>query len=241
MNVQDYTRELDGVETKDELWSLAVSYFAAQGVPRCAYLHLPPFGAPDAGETRVRHEGFPLEWIEDYVGRRLYRVDPHAIFSQQTSEPFFWKDISHLKEITREEQAYLDDLAAADLGDGLGIQVFGPAGRNGYCGLGIDPEAPHLSDCQIREFQWVCQISHLRYCTLITETLPPVRPLTRRERDILTWVARGKSNSVIGDLLGISPHTVDTHLRRIYAKLGVADRISAALAGVGVGLVHSGT
>lgn len=44
---------------------------------------------------------------------------------------------------------------------------------------------------------------------------------------------------MIGDVLGISPHTVDTHLRRIYAKLGVSDRISAALAGVGIGLIHS--
>lgn len=67
----------------------------------------------------------------------------------------------------------------------------------------------------------------------------PPAALTPRERDILAWVARGKSNSVIGDVLGISPHTVDTHLRRIYAKLGVSDRISAALAGVGIGLIHS--
>lgn len=240
MDVQDYTQALDAAETKEELWRLAVSYFAAQGVPRVAYLHLPPFGAPDSGETRFRHEGFPLEWVEDYVGKRLYRVDPHAIFSQQSVEPFFWKDITHLKEISASEQAYLDQLAAADLGDGLGIQVFGPGGRNGYCGIGIDPEAPHLTDRQIREFQWVCEISHLRYCGMVAKLLPRGQALTARERDILTWVARGKSNSVIGEVLGISPHTVDTHLRRIYVKLGVGDRISAALAGVGVGLIHAG-
>ena len=54
---------------------------------------------------------------------------------------------------------------------------------------------------------------------------------------MLTWVARGKTNASIGDILGISAHTVDAHLRRIYLKLGVADRISAALAGLGFGLI----
>jgi DNA-binding CsgD family transcriptional regulator len=239
LDVQDYTQGLEQAETSEALWRLAVAFFASRGVERLAYLHLPPFGAPDAGDTRIRHEGFPLDWIEDYVGRRLYRVDPHAVFSQESTEPFFWRDIAHLKEIAPAEQAYLDMLAQADLGDGLGIQVFGPSGRNGYCGLGIDPEAPHLTDCEIREFQWVCQISHLKYCGLVAAALPRPAALTPRERDILAWVARGKSNSVIGDVLGISPHTVDTHLRRIYAKLGVSDRISAALAGVGIGLIHS--
>ena len=55
---------------------------------------------------------------------------------------------------------------------------------------------------------------------------------------MLGWVARGKSNSMIGDILGISAHTVDAHMRRICLKLGVSDRISATVRGIGVGLIH---
>lgn len=240
MDVQDYTRAIEAAQDNEALWRLAVRFFRSHGIPRIAYMHQPPYGAPDAGQTTIRHDGFPYEWVEDYVGKRLYRVDPHAIFSQQAARPFFWSDIENLRDVTPAERTYLDKLGAADLGDGLGIQVFGPSGRNGYCGIGIDPKAPHLTDRQIREFQWFCQVAHLRYCEIRVESLPSPQPLTPRERDILDWVARGKSNSVIADLLGISPHTVDTHLRRIYAKLGVSDRISAALAGVGVGLIHAG-
>ena len=54
---------------------------------------------------------------------------------------------------------------------------------------------------------------------------------------MLTWVARGKTNAAIAEILGISAHTVDAHLRRIYLKLGVADRMSAALRGLGFGLI----
>lgn len=51
--------------------------------------------------------------------------------------------------------------------------------------------------------------------------------LTRREAEVLMWIARGKSNRDIGDILGLSPRTVNKHLEQIYAKLGVENRASA--------------
>jgi DNA-binding response OmpR family regulator len=52
--------------------------------------------------------------------------------------------------------------------------------------------------------------------------------LTPRESEVLMWVARGKSNRDIGEILKLSPRTVNKHLEQIYAKLGVENRASAA-------------
>lgn len=52
--------------------------------------------------------------------------------------------------------------------------------------------------------------------------------LTGREAEVLMWVARGKTNRDIGDILDISPRTVNKHLDHIYAKLGVETRTAAA-------------
>lgn len=52
--------------------------------------------------------------------------------------------------------------------------------------------------------------------------------LTRRESEILCWVTQGKTNPEIGTILGISPRTVQKHLERIYARLGVENRTAAA-------------
>ena len=54
------------------------------------------------------------------------------------------------------------------------------------------------------------------------------RGLTLREREVLAWVALGKSNAQIGAILGISSATVGKHLERIYPKLGVENRTAAA-------------
>lgn len=52
--------------------------------------------------------------------------------------------------------------------------------------------------------------------------------LTEREVEVLTWVAKGKTNRDIGDILGMSPRTVNKHLEHIYVKLGVETRTAAA-------------
>jgi DNA-binding CsgD family transcriptional regulator len=53
------------------------------------------------------------------------------------------------------------------------------------------------------------------------------RVLTRREAEILRWVARGKTNREIAALLFVSPHTVRTHLEHAFEKLGVHTRAAA--------------
>lgn len=53
--------------------------------------------------------------------------------------------------------------------------------------------------------------------------------LTTRESEVLLWIAKGKSNRDIGDILGLSARTVNKHLEQIYVKLGVENRASAAV------------
>jgi DNA-binding CsgD family transcriptional regulator len=48
--------------------------------------------------------------------------------------------------------------------------------------------------------------------------------LSPREKEIVRMVAKGHPNKVIADVLNISSWTVCTHLRRIFAKLGVGSR-----------------
>lgn len=79
------------------------------------------------------------------------------------------------------------------------------------------------------------QLAYARYRQLAPRAQDVA--LSEREREIIFWVTRGKSNSVIGSILGISSSTVDTYMRRIFRKLDVADRTSAAMRAVAIGAV----
>jgi DNA-binding NarL/FixJ family response regulator len=66
---------------------------------------------------------------------------------------------------------------------------------------------------------------------------PFVEPLTNRERQVLRLMVEGRTNPEIGAALGIGKGTVKSHVQRIIAKLGAADRTQAAVRAVQLGLV----
>ncbi len=64
--------------------------------------------------------------------------------------------------------------------------------------------------------------------------------LTEREREVLVLVARGMTNGDIASHLFLSEGTVKTHVKRIFAKLGLHDRTQAVILAYEVGLVRPG-
>ncbi len=62
----------------------------------------------------------------------------------------------------------------------------------------------------------------------IVQALLQAFKLTMKEAEVLYWVAKGKTNRDIGDILGSSPATVKKHLEHVFEKLGVETRSAAA-------------
>ena len=74
-----------------------------------------------------------------------------------------------------------------------------------------------------------------RWLLLLRERLTRIAPrsleslgLTRRQAEVLAWLAHGKANREIASILEISPNTVARHLEAIFATLGVETRTAAA-------------
>lgn len=60
------------------------------------------------------------------------------------------------------------------------------------------------------------------------EALKSIFNLTTRESEVLYWTTKGKTSRDVGDILGVSPRTVNKHLEHVFVKLGVETRTSAA-------------
>ncbi|WP_102226993.1 response regulator transcription factor [Acidimangrovimonas sediminis] len=102
-------------------------------------------------------------------------------------------------------------------------------------GAAVAGLALQLGDQRV-ELSYLCRTGTDEYLLRLTEAGPgdeegqlrEALAVTAREAEVLLWLARGKSNRSISDILGISSRTVDKHLEQIYNKLGVENRASAA-------------
>jgi len=65
----------------------------------------------------------------------------------------------------------------------------------------------------------------------------PHTPLSPREREILSLVAEGLGNKIVAARLGISEHTVKTHVTSIFEKLGAESRAEAVAIGARTGII----
>jgi len=88
------------------------------------------------------------------------------------------------------------------------------------------------------DFDILLEIVKRRLAPADRSPLGRLPDLTPREREVLTWVARGKSSADIGLLLTLSEDTVDYHIQKVMRKLGVATRIQAAIKAANAKLIR---
>jgi DNA-binding NarL/FixJ family response regulator len=103
---------------------------------------------------------------------------------------------------------------------------------------GEPPLSPAIARKILRHFQSSGQSSGQSSAQSPAQTPQPTADdLSKREKEILALVAKGLKRGDIGPLLGISPHTVATHVKTIYSKLNVTSRAEATVAALRLGLV----
>jgi DNA-binding NarL/FixJ family response regulator len=72
-------------------------------------------------------------------------------------------------------------------------------------------------------------VQNMRGIPSASNGMETYQPLSRREMEVLSYIAQGMSNKEIGVTLGISEQTVKNHITTIFNKLGVSDRTQATL------------
>lgn len=188
-------------------------------------------------EAGFIYNNFPADWVAHYTAKGYYAYDPIILTASRHEDPFHWFDVGQITDLSREQSAYLKDLAAWGFKDGVAIPIFSAKSTTAYFGAGSKTRDLALDPVELMQIQYACNFVHKRYLDLHGAFDGQIPDLTKRELEVLGWIAKGKSTGVIGEILGVTEHTVDTLTRRIYQKLGVNDRVSAVLKSVGMGLI----
>ncbi|MCR9271065.1 MAG: helix-turn-helix transcriptional regulator [Henriciella sp.] len=230
--------ELETMPSFKALSRRCYSYFLDKGVCQFSYFHFPPIGAADYDRVKIIvWLGYPQAWVETY--QRLGYVDEDPIVKrlERSHRPFWVHAVAKEDQATQDEADYVTHLIDCGVHEDLAVPVFGPSGRNGGYGIGFLPDATRPSQLETREIQWVCQTAHIRYCELLEQRSENTPKLSLRETEVLQQIAQGKSNRQIAERLSVSSKTVETYLARIFDKMDVHDRMTAALRAIATGVI----
>ncbi|MEZ5891963.1 MAG: LuxR family transcriptional regulator [Parvularculaceae bacterium] len=223
------------IEDTSALKRYFVDLMARWGVDLIAYHYLAEGFKKVPREKGFRISRFPESFIKFYLAKNVFDVDPLMEETRRRSLPFGWEEVEERRTLTPLQKEFFVESRRCGGRWMVVVPVYSRPGDIAYFALGSSHAERSLTKADMLELQAICQQMHLRYNELVGGDHVP--KLSRRETQVLELIAQGKSNSVIGDILGVSTNTVDTLVRRCFEKLGVASRVEAALAGVAMGII----
>lgn len=199
------------------LASYVRAYRSGRGHPTTVYSRISPPGWEDIYEKEGFHD-------VNYLVREVHR----------RSEPFPWSDMSLINDKERRLARLLVDLGFPD---GLAVPCHGAGGYLGVVSLAFSG-LHELSPMERSAIELASLALHAHMRKLKGSggdgDLPELSP---RERDCIGFVAEGKTDGEISEILTVSRTTVITHVQNARLKLGAATRAEAVAKCISFGLI----
>nr|WP_255347499.1 autoinducer binding domain-containing protein [Erythrobacter sp. SD-21] len=197
------------------------------GADKFSYHFTPVFGSQVSRETQVVARGFSMDWLDLYDSADFRQCDPIPDEVMRAGHTISWEEALDRAEHTPEVERFIAALREYGIANGFGVPLYGPDNRDAYAAFGFPAEVTPTEE-QIVALTMVARTAHDRVCQLVTIEEGEIS-LSQRELEVLRLIAHGKSKPVIAQLLEISADTVGTYVKRLYAKLGVSDRVGATV------------
>lgn len=191
-----------------------------------AIVHHIRFGRPST--DKVRLSNYPIDWIARLRENNNFQ-EPVLKAAERTSVGFRWSHLAAHIRLGEREREYLRRAAHHGLAEGFTIPNHVPGETFGSCHFAVrraaDLPMHNLAAVQaLGCFAFEAARRLVRESPLRSEEYVVPAPLTDRQRDCVLFAARGKSDTVIAQLLKIRPRTVNEHIEAAKRRYCVATR-----------------
>jgi LuxR family quorum-sensing system transcriptional regulator CciR len=222
--VQDFVTAATTTRTMADLQILIETAVRDLGFDYFAIVHHVLFGRPE--DEHVRLTNYPLEWI-GFLREMAKLTDPVVRAAERMSSGFKWDQLDSLLNVTAAEADYMRSAARHGICQGYTVPNHVPGETFGSCSFSVG-DRKDFPDASISAAQALGSFAFEAARKLVRQRpgeiyLQPA-PLSERQRECLLFVARGKSDSVIADLLAIRPKTVNEHIEAAKRRYSVATR-----------------
>lgn len=208
------------------------------GVIAAMYTMAPPFHSQNGKRSLVVQYGFPPEVVEDYLDPQSQLLDPFPDFIVQHGRTMSWREAIEQFQATPHHLRRFKMLAAAGHPDGVSLPLYGPHNRASYAAFSLGRVITADDAELIVKLLNLGTFYHRKICVAVMRDHAKPITFSKRQSEVLYWIARGKSTPDIATIMGVSPATVDTFIRRIFAKLQVNDRVTAVIEAMTRGLLR---
>jgi LuxR family quorum sensing-dependent transcriptional regulator len=227
----DRARNLDDISTRvlHHLEPFGVKFMAATAVP-------PKVGTPREQLPHVFLNRWPEEWLKRYLERRYVFCDPAFVRVKSNPTPFFWSELDTRALDDPEARRVMDEGSEFGLNEGFTASLITLDGQPVVWSLG----GPHLEIGPNTRAMLTLVTSYATARAIaLRQESQPGKPivLSAREREALQWAAEGKNDWEIGEVMSISEHGADKHMRSVRTKLGAINRTQAVAEAIRRGLI----
>ncbi len=220
----EFVEACQTAQTAEQVSALFLAAMTELGFPFVALAsHVDPLDPPPGAMMVLR---YPETWVRHYSAEQYQRLDPVFEVANRRATPFQWRDPRLIAKLSKDQMRILNEGREAGISSGITIPIRGPDALPASCSL--VPDAGGVPPENITLAHSIAILAHERtrqiFAAQVTEMTPK---LTKRERECLTYVARGKSDWIISGVLGISEGAVNRTIERAKKRLGVATRTQA--------------
>ena len=197
---------------------------------------------PQTGHAQsdFRITTYPQLWIDEAYAQFRYKADPVLDALLDADAPFLWEDLPAYTTPTRVQAAYIEVSERYGYLRGYTVPIRIPGEPIGVASFATRNNGPVPLD-MLPFVQQIAVSSFNRARAIVALERGRRRSsygLTAVETACLRAAAQGKSNFIIGRVLGISEGAVRQELKSVQKKLGTGNRTSMAVKAIQVGFIN---
>jgi LuxR family quorum sensing-dependent transcriptional regulator len=199
--------------------AVATQCFGIESLTFCGI----PTGQQGFAEALLANKwsGVIEEWFSEYARKQCIRFDPITQQINRARRPFLWSEVHVDADRTPAGAALMRRRKDFGFNEAFVIPIHSPIGPSAFVSIGgFRMELPADARLSI-QLMAMSAFERIREILLPDSWRPLLSP---REREVLSWVADGKSAWEIGLILKISKRTVDEHVSTAARKLNASTR-----------------
>ncbi|MQY41155.1 hypothetical protein GG681_00725 [Epibacterium sp. SM1969] len=244
MNLETSLEQVQNARTAEAAFTSFAAILSPLGFDKANHSFITDHASLGAQSKYGFATSYPADWVSYYTEHGFQKYDPVWARLLRRSGAFSWRDamaemrqdkLTPDHEIAVSEQ-FMRDASDAGLADGIGISFINQFGE--VSGIAVSKKI-FEKDPSLEDFAKVTVLATALH-DKITSTFsqkPPIA-LTKREKDVLSWAAEGKTDSEIAQLLGVTHHTVRFHWNNLFRKFDMSSKLLVTMTAIRKRLVQ---